>query len=480
MLREQARVFTGAHRALDISLTVAAFIGAYMIKKDLLPAPFGGLVQKPNYYLILLMIIIIWYLSFAMFDLYAPYRKQDFGRIFRNMFKAVSVGMIVLIVCMYFFKMTDISRIMLGLFFILNVGLLGSSKGLVYWILARYRRRGLNFRNVLIVGSRERARNIIDAIGDNLGSGYTVMGCLDPDESYVGKKVRDDIRVIGTVDQLQEILTGQVVDELIFAVPAKKIEDVGKYILLATQVGVSVHMIPDWHIAEIQSIPGIVSPRFRNFLGIPALSLVTTPNHRAEMLIKNVFDYTSAVALSILFLPIFLLIVVAIKVSSRGPVFFRQERSGLNGRRFMLYKFRTMVDDAEARRGELEGLNETDGPVFKIKNDPRIIPYVGTFLRKTSLDELPQLINILRGEMSFIGPRPPIPAEVEQYDLWQRRRLSMKPGLTCIWQCTPNRNDVDFESWMRMDLCYIDTWSLRLDAKLFLKTIQVVLLGSGR
>ena len=138
------------------------------------------------------------------------------------------------------------------------------------------------------------------------------------------------------------------------------------------------------------------------------------------------------------------------------------------------------MDGAEAKRGELDHLNETDGPVFKIKNDPRIIPYVGTFLRRTSLDELPQLINILRGEMSFIGPRPPIPAEVEQYDLWQRRRLSMKPGLTCKWQCTPNRNDVTFENWMKMDLSYIDNWSLGSDLKLLLKTVQVVLFGSGR
>ena len=139
-----------------------------------------------------------------------------------------------------------------------------------------------------------------------------------------------------------------------------------------------------------------------------------------------------------------------------------------------------MVDGAEAKREDLNHLNETDGPVFKIKNDPRIIPYVGTFLRKTSLDEIPQLINIFRGEMSLVGPRPPIPSEVEQYDMWQRRRLSMKPGLTCIWQCTPHRNDVDFESWMKMDLDYIDKWSLGLDVRLLLRTVTVMLCGSGR
>jgi len=178
--------------------------------------------------------------------------------------------------------------------------------------------------------------------------------------------------------------------------------------------------------------------------------------------------------------PLFAVIALAIKISSKGPVFYRQERSGMNGRKFMLYKFRTMVADADQKRKELEALNESDGPVFKINNDPRIIPVIGPFLRKTSLDELPQLLNIFRGEMSLVGPRPPIPAEVAQYKPWQRRRLSMKPGLTCIWQTSPNRNDLSFNDWMELDLEYIDTWSPLLDFKLLLKTARVVLLGEGR
>lgn len=152
----------------------------------------------------------------------------------------------------------------------------------------------------------------------------------------------------------------------------------------------------------------------------------------------------------------------------------------MNGRRFMIYKFRSMPADAEARQREMKALNEADGPVFKIKNDPRIIPYIGKLLRKTSLDELPQLINVLRGEMSLVGPRPPIPAEVVEYDDWQRRRLSMKPGLTCLWQSASCRNEISFEDWMRMDLEYIDNWSLKLDFGILVKTAAVVLLGSGR
>ena len=156
------------------------------------------------------------------------------------------------------------------------------------------------------------------------------------------------------------------------------------------------------------------------------------------------------------------------------------ERCCLNGRRFMVYKFRTMVPDAEKRFDEVKALNEADGPVFKIKKDPRIIPYIGTLLRKTSLDELPQIINVMRGEMSLVGPRPPIPSEVDEYETWQRRRLSMKPGLTCVWQCAPKRNEIGFKDWMKMDLSYIDNWSLWLDLKILFQTVKVVFSGEGR
>lgn len=179
-------------------------------------------------------------------------------------------------------------------------------------------------------------------------------------------------------------------------------------------------------------------------------------------------------------LPLFIIIFVAIKISSNGPILFKQERLGLNGRNFNVYKFRTMKADAAEHFQDVKTLNEADGPVFKIKNDPRVIPYIGTFMRKTGLDELPQLINVLTGEMSIVGPRPPIPSEVKKYDIWKRRRLSMKPGITCLWQITPCRNEVYFDDWMKLDLKYIDTWSLWLDFKILFKTIGVVLTGSGR
>ena len=279
---------------------------------------------------------------------------------------------------------------------------------------------------------------------------------------------------------IETILKEEVVDELIFAMPLKDINQAGIYILKAEEMGVSVRIVPDWQIHALSYRPGVALIRFEDFLGIPTIALHTTPQNQRALLVKGALDLVSAGAGIILLSPLFGLIALAIRGFSKGPVFFRQERTGLHGRRFMLYKFRTMAADAESKRRDLESLDEADGPVFKIRKDPRIIPRVGGFLRRTGLDELPQLINVLRGEMSLVGPRPPIPSEVDRYDVWQRRRLSMKPGITCLWQVSPRRNDMSFKEWMNLDLQYIDNWSLSLDVKILFMTVRAVFSGEGR
>jgi len=210
---------------------------------------------------------------------------------------------------------------------------------------------------------------------------------------------------------------------------------------------------------------------------MPLLSFATTPTSQLQLMAKRVLDIALASLLLLLGLPVVTMIALAIKVTSGGSVLFRQTRCGLNGRFFTLYKFRTMVEDAEERRRELLHLNEMQGPVFKLKSDPRVT-LLGRFLRRFSLDEFPQFWNVLRGDMSLVGPRPPIPEEVAQYKRWQRRRLAMKPGLTCLWQIS-GRNNIDFDRWMQLDLEYIDSWSPMLDLKILLKTIPVVLTGKG-
>lgn len=212
----------------------------------------------------------------------------------------------------------------------------------------------------------------------------------------------------------------------------------------------------------------------------PALAIGGMEASADSPAIKSVMDFSLAVFGLIATLPLFAVISCLIKLSSPGPVLYRQVRSGRDGRQFSLLKFRSMVVGAEEGQYALAELNEASGPAFKIKKDPRIIPGIGTFIRKFGLDELPQFINVLRGEMSIVGPRPPTPSEVEKYEPWQRRRLSVKPGLTCIWQIQPARNEITFERWMDMDMHYIDHRSLRLDLAIILKTIPAILLGHGR
>jgi len=223
--------------------------------------------------------------------------------------------------------------------------------------------------------------------------------------------------------------------------------------------------------------PKLAQLQQSSFAGIPLIIFQTSVAKEWQIFIKRLLDILISFLATVLLFPIILLTAIGIKISSRGPLFFRQTRCGLNGRKFSLYKFRSMYVGSEIRKKELERQNEMRGPVFKMKRDPRVTPF-GQRMRRFSIDELPQLFNVLKGDMSLVGPRPPIPAEVEMYETWQRRRLSMKPGLTCIWQVS-GRNKIDFEEWMEMDLQYIDNFSLWSDFKILIRTIFVVLVGYG-
>lgn len=208
------------------------------------------------------------------------------------------------------------------------------------------------------------------------------------------------------------------------------------------------------------------------------LTFVNIPYNSYALAIKKLMDINISLLMIIAFFPLFIIAGILIKITSLGPIIFKQARIGLRGRKFYLYKFRTMVANAENIRKDLGDKNEVDGPVFKIKDDPRVTK-IGKFLRKSGLDELPQLFNILKGEMSLIGPRPPLQSETMQYKRWQLRKLSVKPGLSCFWQINPDRNDIKFEKWMEMDLAYIDNWSPRLDFIIFFKTIKTVFQRTG-
>ncbi len=469
MLKEQFN-----QKLLDLLVTAAALLLAYWLW-ILWP---GSTWQPPeglHLPFLLLATLVSCGISYHYFGCYEFHSRQvPFDKVFTCIAKSVLFGATGVILLLYLVGETVGSQLIIGLFVVFDISLLTAFRASIH----SRRQRGLNHREILVIGSRERARELIRYVTASEELGYHLIGCLEVDPDLIGTEVAEGVKVVGGMSEFRSILLDRAVDEVIFAIPLVKVENVLDYIGFAEEQGVNVRVLPDWQIPELMYQPKVASVHIDQFAGLPTLVLSSVPRKQLSLLIKSLLDRSLAAIGLLVLSPLFILIAVIIKASSRGPVFFRQERCGLNGRRFTLYKFRTMVAEAEALRMCLQAENEMDGPVFKMENDPRITA-VGRILRKTSLDELPQLINILRGEMSIVGPRPPLPAEVKEYSHWQRRRLSMRPGLTCIWQVS-GRNDVRFEDWMRMDLEYIDNWSLLLDLKLLVKTVPVVISGTGR
>ncbi len=475
---QKRQLIVQLNRFLDVILTLLAYIGAYHIKAYILPLKYSGMSSTPNYVIIGLFVIIIWFILFILINTDTP-TSQKLTTLYSNIIKVVSAGIIILVLLLFLLNIRDVSRLFLGFFYIINIGVLIISKTIIIWSNKKSEQSDYNKCNLLIIGSKERAVGAINLINSMKGQ-YNIIGCLDIKKERVGKKVKDDVRIVGTVDDIQNMIISNVVDEVIFAMPMYQIENIEAYIQLIELMGIRVRIFPDWQIHSLFYEPRVAQVYFDELNGIPSMILSTTSNRHRDLLIKLFADYLiSGISLLVLS-PVLLMITLMIRISSKGPVLFKQERVGLNGRKFYVYKFRTMIRDAEKKLEELKTLNEADGPAFKIRKDPRIIPVIGTFLRKTSLDELPQLLNIFKGEMSLIGPRPPLGSEVAQYNIWHRRRLSMKPGITCIWQIQPNRNDLSFDQWMDLDLEYIDSWSLKLDIGIFFKTIFVMLMGHGR
>ncbi len=301
--------------------------------------------------------------------------------------------------------------------------------------------------------------------------GLRIVGIIDDDESMHGLQIAGHT-VLGGLSQLPNLLRANPIDRVVFVVPRGWLSYIEESVLYCETLGVTVSIAVDLFKTKF------TIARDENFMGLPMISFESTPDKVGQLFVKRLFDFVVAGTGMIVLAPLFLTIAALVKLTSPGPVFFKQQRCSLNGRTFELYKFRTMVIDAEEKLGDLLKHNEMKGPAFKMANDPRITP-LGHFLRKTSLDELPQLGNVFKGEMSLVGPRPPIPKEVEQYDHWQRRRLSMRPGITCLWQVGGRNKITDFNQWSKLDLEYIDNWSLGLDFKILLKTVPVVLFGIG-
>lgn len=448
----------------DLALIGAAFSAAYATRQNLELAH-DFFLPNPVVASLLLVSALAWVLSGRWLNVYDRLEFAAYDEILVRTLRQAVVSAICIILFEYVVRL-DLSRLFLGLFLIYSVLLV-----LLFRFVARSLspavRQYSRETNILIVGSGQPARRIAQLIEENRAFGLRLLGFLDEQTGSVELSRSYPVRPLS---HLGTWLTQQVVDEVLFAVDSLQLSQMEDLLLLCDEEGVRTRFAIDF-------FPHIRSHVYLDRLGsAPLLTFSSAPADEVRLLIKRLADTVLAGAGLILTGPFLLAIAALIRLTSPGPAFFGQTRCGLNGRRFTLYKFRTMVRDAEDRKAELAHLN-VKTTAFKVPNDPRVTP-VGRWLRKFSIDELPQLWNVLRGEMALVGPRPAVPSEVEQYKRWQRRRLRMRPGLTCLWTLA-GRDQLDFEEWMRLDLAYIDQWSIGLDWSILLRTIPYVLTGKG-
>lgn len=418
------------------------------------------------------LLILFWHAAFAGQGLYVSHRLTPITEEIKEVARAVALAALTLLIGAQFGRWPTINPITVGLFAALSFALITMMRLGLRMNLRRLRERGHNVKSLLIVGGGARARRLASFMSARPELGYSLMGFVDNDVTFAETELAG-AGWLGRVDDLHRIVASHVIDEVAIALPIKShYSQIESAVGLLEEQGITTHVLSDLFPQKLARSQPL------DLCGLPIVSLHSAPAFSWRTEAKRIFDLVVALILLVLCAPIFLLTAIFIKLDSRGPVFFVQERVGLSKRRFRMIKFRTMGADAEARMKDLEHLNEKSGPIFKIKNDPRITR-VGKWLRRTSIDELPQLVNVLLGDMSIVGPRPlSVRDAVRMEEAWQKRRFSVKPGLTCLWQVS-GRSNLSFEQWMQLDLQYIDQWSLILDARILLRTIPAVVLSRG-
>ncbi|ODA40165.1 sugar transferase [Desulfosporosinus sp. BG] len=461
MLREYGAILDDISQIVDLIVLGLGFfftVELYRYKHAL-----AGSAWE-QHFIIFLVYILCWMISSNVNQVYQSRRFMSVGLEIKQLIKAHVATFAITITTVTLYKPTLIHNRFVFYFEAVALCLTLGVHLIVRFLLQAYRSIGRNTRYVLILGSGQAAHSYLDKVNKNPQLGYKVVGYLAPERNGL------EIQYLGDYSNLQTVMGMKIVDLTVITAPLSD-ERVKDCLELLDVMGKTVTILLDETVAKVARSRPI------DFGGLPMVAYDGHPRLPGHEIAKRVMDVVVTGIGLIVISPILLLITIAIKVSSEGPVLFGQERVGVNGRIFKMYKFRSMVVDAEELKSKLAHLNEMSGPVFKITNDPRVTS-VGRFLRKTSLDELPQLWNVFLGSMSLVGPRPPLPSEVNLYDPKHRKRLAVKPGITCIWQIS-GRNEVDFEEWMEMDAEYVERWSLWMDLGILAKTVPVVLLKKG-
>jgi exopolysaccharide biosynthesis polyprenyl glycosylphosphotransferase len=463
MIREHRRSFRLLRQAADLSLLVGLWF-AWLGFTTHVADPFDLPVRWDADYLRLgAFLAVSWTAAILVGGAYGNTRRSGLLRAIFLAARITALHVILFSLAVFVFKIQFLSRRFFFSYSVLSFLLLWGSKASEFAVLSFLRRFGYNTLSVLLVGEGAALHRALREFGQNQGWGYRVLGVLGSQGGKAGA-----VRNLGPLSRLPEVVKSRVVD-LVVVCPGPKTA-LRKVLQLAGPAGVAVFELVPEDLAPL-------GPELDQLGDLRALHYDPQRGNPYARLAKSAFDISAAALLLMLAAPLLLGIAAAILLTMGRPVLFMQKRLGRNGRAFRLYKFRTMVIDARAKQEELAGQNVMGGPVFKVKDDPRVTS-LGRFLRKTSLDELPQLLNVLRGELSLVGPRPLPTYEARKVPAWAWRRYSVKPGITCTWQVS-GRNHISFEQWMRMDLDYIDRWSFGSDLLILLRTVPAVLASRG-
>lgn len=468
MFQHYYKIFRFFSLAIDLCVIFFAYILSVEIRNFFLPEKLIriGYFDFPQF---LTLVIVIWgFILLAHYFIYPHFPKQMREEL-RIGINTSIIGLFIILAAGFLFKFYYPRTLIISfipsflLLFIIQ-------KFLTHQIIDRISLvPGIN---TLIVGTGTGAFNFTNYALNNKELGLRIVGVLDSDEAKIGTKLIKECSIIGSFNQMGDILKNNAIDRVVFSLHPGDYHYLDQLLSVCAEIGVTSYVLPNTTKSEAYKAKTEVIGTF------PAIMYSRLPDRTFALLTKRILDIILSASLLVILSPLFLVIAITTKLTSKGLVFYPWRVVGHNNRDFLGYKFRTMIENADELKEKLLDQNEMNGPAFKMKNDPRITS-IGKYLRKYSLDELPQLWNVLKGDMSLVGPRPPFREEIDRCEFWQRRKISFKPGITCLWQVSGRNEISDFSDWCRLDLEYIDNWSLWLDFKILLKTAWVVIKGRG-
>lgn len=440
----------------------------YLFGVNNIPKPFSIEIQ----YLFQISLLGIIYI--ILFSENLAYSYQRFTSLFREYLIVIKVsvmGLFLMVFSIFMFGDKTLPRTIFILSFFTILSLLLVQKTILFFIARKMRNNGFNRKRVLVIGTGTRAKQFVEIVKKNFGWGLDIIGLLTGDEEKIGKDVYG-FGVIGGLNDIETILKEKNPEEVIFTISTKRFEKFREVFEVCEREGVRIRLNSDFFGRITKKV------RVDSVYGLNIITFNSTKEDEFQLFIKRLIDILGSLLAILVFLPFMLIAIVGILITDGRPVIYIWNVIGKDKKPIKSWKFRTMIKNADELKEKLKIKNEMQGPVFKIQNDPRILQF-GKWLRKWSIDETPQLFSVLKGDMSLVGPRPVFPEELKGYESWQRRKLSVKPGITCLWQISGRNHINKFDDWVKLDLEYIDNWSIWLDIKILIKTIPAILIGKG-